>query len=171
MIITIGRTYGSGGKEIGRLLARRLEIPCYIADGPGISDQARMDAIRMFAEQGACVIVGFCADHLLAGTPGLIRVFLHCDTDCRVRRIMQNKHITEEEAHHLALCRDRERAMSYGYHTRAKWADPFRYDLVVDTGPLGAEDTVELLCQFVALKVMGKRPVLGPSEPGKELQV
>ena len=167
MIITIGRTYGSGGREIGKLLARRLEIPCYVADAPGISDEARIDAVRMFAEQGPCVIVGFCADHLLAGTPGLIRVFLHCSTDCRLRRIMKHKHLTEEAAQQLALCRDRERAMSYGYHTRAKWADMSRYDLMVDTGPLGVEDTVELLCQFVALKVMGKRPNL--SDCGKEL--
>ncbi len=28
-IITIGRQFGSGGHEIGRLLAEKLEIPCY----------------------------------------------------------------------------------------------------------------------------------------------
>ena len=28
MLITIGHTYGSGGLEIGRRLAARLEIPC-----------------------------------------------------------------------------------------------------------------------------------------------
>jgi cytidylate kinase len=29
LIITISRQYGSGGREIGQLLARRLSIPCY----------------------------------------------------------------------------------------------------------------------------------------------
>ncbi|MBQ6528672.1 MAG: cytidylate kinase family protein, partial [Clostridia bacterium] len=29
MVITIGRQYGSGGREIGRRLAARLEIPYY----------------------------------------------------------------------------------------------------------------------------------------------
>ena len=28
-IITIGRQFGSGGHEIGRLLAQKLGIPCY----------------------------------------------------------------------------------------------------------------------------------------------
>ena len=29
MVITIGRQYGSGGREVGRRLASRLEIPYY----------------------------------------------------------------------------------------------------------------------------------------------
>lgn len=29
MIITIGRQYGSGGREIGEKLAKELNIPCY----------------------------------------------------------------------------------------------------------------------------------------------
>ncbi|MCD8028839.1 MAG: cytidylate kinase-like family protein [Erysipelotrichaceae bacterium] len=28
VIITIGRQYGSGGREIGHLVAERLNIPC-----------------------------------------------------------------------------------------------------------------------------------------------
>ena len=28
-VITIARGYGSGGKEIGRLLSEQLGIPCY----------------------------------------------------------------------------------------------------------------------------------------------
>ena len=32
MIITIARKYGSGGREIGRRLAERLDIPYYDVD-------------------------------------------------------------------------------------------------------------------------------------------
>ena len=28
-IITIGRQFGSGGREIGETIARKLDIPCY----------------------------------------------------------------------------------------------------------------------------------------------
>ena len=158
MIVTIGRTYGSGGRDIGQLLAQRLQIPCYIADDPGLSDEARIAAIHAYAGQGPCVIVGFCADQILAGTPGLIRFFIHSDMAHRSARIAQRQELSPEEAAQLALRRDRERAMSYGYHTKGKWADLCRYDLVVDSGPLGTADTVELLCQFIALKVMKNRP-------------
>jgi len=157
MIITIGRTYGSGGKEIGQELARRLNIPCYLADEPGLSDQERIAMIRSFRDQGPCVIVGFCADHILSGTPGLIRCFIHSNLEHRSTRIMAQEGLSREEATQLALRRDREQAMVYGHHTKGKWADLTRYDLILDSGPLGVADTVELLCQFVALKVMKNR--------------
>lgn len=78
VVITIGRKYGSGGKEIGQRLAQRLGIPCHDADlelRGGENEQ--FAAIRAMAAQGPCVIVGFCADHVLSGTEGLIRVFIH----------------------------------------------------------------------------------------------
>ena len=44
------------------------------------------------------------------------------------------------------------------YSRKKKWADLTHYDLTVDSGPLGISGTVELLNQFVALKVMRCRP-------------
>ena len=64
--------------------------------------------------------------------------------------------ISREEAARLAL--SRELAMIYGYHTKENWADFSHYYLIVDRGPLGTADPVELLCQFVALKDMKHRP-------------
>lgn len=158
MILTIGRKYGSGGKEIGQRLAGRLDIPCYDADlGPGGAEEERFASIRAMADRGPCVIVGFCADHILAGRPGLIRVFIHCDMERRVERIVHEYGLPREEAGREALRQDRERARLYGFYTGEKWADLGRYDLTVDSGPLGIAGTVELLNQFVALKVMRRR--------------
>lgn len=46
LIITIGRQYGSGGREIGKTLAKSLGIPCYdkellglVAKGSGFSEE------------------------------------------------------------------------------------------------------------------------------------
>ena len=158
MIITIGRTSGSGGDEIAGRLARRLDIPLHMADTGVLSDQERLEAIARWGSQGACVIVGFCADHVLAGYPGLIRVFLHSPLEQRVARLARQGGLSVEDARQELLSRDREQAMAYGFHTKAKWTDASRYDLVVDCGPLGTAGTVELLCQFVALKVMKNRP-------------
>ena len=33
-IITIGRQFGSGGREIGETIARKLDIPCYDRELP-----------------------------------------------------------------------------------------------------------------------------------------
>ncbi len=158
MIVTIGRKYGSGGLEIGQQLAHRLGVPFYHADQLNTPEAERFEAIRTMAAQGPCVIVGFCADHVLEGTPGLIRVFIHSDMAHRVARITTQYGLPADQADREALRQDRERALRYGFHTKGKWADLSRYDLTVDSGPLGISGTVELLSQFVALKVMRRRP-------------
>lgn len=162
MVVTIGRKYGSGGKEIGRRLAGRLGIPCHDADlDLSGGEEERFAAIRELAAQGPCVIVGFCADHVLEGTPGLIRVFIHSDMAHRVARIVEQYGLSADEAQREAIRQDRERSRRYGVHTGGKWSELSRYDLTVDSGPLGVDGTVELLSQFVALKIMRRRPVLG----------
>ena len=136
MLITIGHTYGSGGLEIGRRLAARLEIPC----GDAEADEG---AVRSLAGRGSCVVVGLCADHVLSGQPGLNRIFIHCGMEQRVERLMRERGLSPAEA--------------YGLHTGAKWGEVGRYDLTVDSGPLGVSGTVELLSQFIALKTMRRR--------------
>ena len=126
MLITIGHTYGSGGLEIGRRLAARLEIPC----GDAEADEG---AVRSLAGRGSCVV------------------------DQRVERLMRERGLSPAEAAREALRQDRERARLYGLHTGAKWGEVGRYDLTVDSGPLGVSGTVELLSQFIALKTMRRR--------------
>ena len=117
-IITIGRQFGSGGKEIGIRVAKELGIPFYDKEllqeaakksglcekifenfderpksllysiamdsymfalpGSGVGDSleqqvylATFNTIRHIADQGPCVIIGRCADHVLRGTPGV----------------------------------------------------------------------------------------------------
>lgn len=158
MIITIARKYGSGGREIGRRLARELDIPFYNVDTlPTGGEDGWQQQILQLAAQGSCVLVGFCADHLLAGREGVMRVFIHCDMEHRLRQIMAENGLTREEAQREALFQDRERSRLYGFYTGAKWAHLDRYDLTVNSGLLGIGGTVDLLRQFVALNVMRKR--------------
>lgn len=91
MLITIGHTYGSGGLEIGRRLAARLEIPC----GDAEADEG---AVRSLAGRGSCVVVGLCADHVLSGQPGLNRIFIHCGMEQRVERLMRKRGLSPAEA-------------------------------------------------------------------------
>lgn len=158
MIITIARKYGSGGRKIGRRLARQLDIPFYHVDTlPTGSDDGWQEQILRLAETGPCVMVGFCADHVLAGREGVMRVFLHCDMEQRLRRIMEEHGFSREEAQREALYQDRERSRLYGFYTGEKWANLDRYDLTINSSLLGIAGTVELLSQFVALNVMRKR--------------
>lgn len=157
MIITIARKYGSGGREIGSRLARELDIPFYNVDTlPDGGDENWQRQILALADKGSCVLVGFCADHLLAGRENVVRVFIHCDMEQRLRRIMAENGLTREEAQREALFQDRERTRLYGFYTGEKWANLDRYDLTINSGLLGTAGTVDLLRQFVALNVMRK---------------
>ena len=158
MIITIARKYGSGGRESGRRLARELDIPLYNVDTlPTGSDDGWQEQILQLAAKGPCVMVGFCADHLLAGREGVMRVFIHCDMAQRLQRIMEENGLSREEAQREALFQDRERSRLYGFYTGEKWANLDRYDLTINSSLLGTAGTVDLLRQFVALNVMRKR--------------
>lgn len=158
MIITIARKYGSGGLEIGQKLAQKLNIPCYNADLlPGGSGDEQFAAIQKMAEYGACVIVGFCADYVLRDREDLIRIFIHSSLKHRVRRLSEEYGLSQQDAQRSVLQADRDRARLYGVHTGMIWAELSHYDLTVDSGPLGVSGTVELLSQFVALKVMRRR--------------
>ena len=74
-----------------------------------------------------------------------------------MERLMRERGLSPAEAAREALRQDRERARLYGLHTGAKWGEVGRYDLTVDSGPLGVSGTVELLSQFIALKTMRRR--------------
>ena len=41
----------------------------------------QMKIIRRLADQGPCVMIGRCADYILAGRPDVVRVFVHADKD------------------------------------------------------------------------------------------
>lgn len=150
MLITIGHTYGSGGLEIGRRLAARLEIPCGDAEA---DEGARplTGGTRLLRGGGPvrrpCSVRPAGAEQdfypLRHGTAGGA-------ADARARPVPGG-------GRREALRQDRERARLYGLHTGAKWGEVGRYDLTVDSGPLGVSGTVELLSQFIALKTMRRR--------------
>ena len=47
------------------------------------------EVIRKLAAAEDCVIIGRCADYVLEGTEGLVRVFIYADMDFRVNRITE----------------------------------------------------------------------------------
>ena len=135
-IITIGRQYGSGGREVGQKLAAYYGINFYDKDlltkvakesgfcqeivqqqderptnsflynlvmdtysfgfsGSGFSDMpisqkvflAQYDTIKKIAkEEGACVIIGRCADCALQDFSNVINLFFHASEEFRIAR-------------------------------------------------------------------------------------
>lgn len=200
-VVTIARGFGSGGKTIGEMLAKKLNIKFYDKDlirmasdvsginealfgqndektksgvfgkpgvykgeviAPGrsgfISEENLFNyqamVIKQIAEEGSCVIVGRCADHVLRDRPSVVRVFVYADEENCVRNVAEVKGITDrKEALKTIAATDKERAAYYKAHTGRDWIDARNYDLCLNSGDLGFEKCVEIIEDFIKIKL------------------
>ena len=200
LIITIGREYGSGGREIGELVARKLSIGYYdkalinlAAEKSGLSNEfiehheqrsrsgfihnlaastsytngffsaqylplsesifiSQAQVIRDIAAKESAVIVGRCADYILAGRSNTIHLFIHAPMDDRVARIMKRQSVDEAEALKLLVTSDKERGNHYFRYTDQKWGKAQNYDLCINSSLMGIEKTVDMIVDLARIK-------------------
>ena len=115
------------------------------------SNVARMtfDYIRQIAASGeSCVIVGRCADSVLAGNPNVIRVFVVGEEEDKTRRLAGIRQIPVEEADEERKETDRFRRAYHNYYSKTKWGDSRAYDLIVNSSKLGIAGTAEYIRNF-----------------------
>ena len=197
-VITIGRQFGSGGREIGEKLAKRFDIPFYdkellsrAAKESGFCEEmiknhderptnsflynlvmdtysfgynsssfvdmpishkvflAQFDTIKKIADEGACVIVGRCADYALEEYSNCLKLFIHADEPHKLKRIMERQNVDEQKARELMLKTDKKRQSYYNYYSSKKWGRSDSYDLTVNSSLLGIDGTVDLIASFV----------------------
>ena len=117
---------------------------------------AQFDAIRKLADEGSCVIVGRCADYVLREDPDTVSVFVKADMPSKIARAVKYYGVEEDKAEERIRKADKQRASYYNYYATATWGDVENYDLVVDTGVLGVEGAVELICKFLELRDAAK---------------
>ncbi len=197
LVITIGRQYGSGGREIGKALAALLNVPFYdkelitlACEQSGISREllesydeqptnsllyslsmgnfalanpgaasldlplnhkvflAQFDAIRKLADQGSCVIVGRCADYVLAEYPHVLNVYIYAPLEKRVERIMQRSDMTQKAAQTAVEKTDKKRANYYSFYTNKRWGAAESYHLCLDSSAVGEENAAQIIREF-----------------------
>ena len=113
---------------------------------------AQFDTIRRIADEGPCVIVGRCADYVLRDHENVINVFIKAGTEQRIKRIIKYNGADPVRAEEILRKADKQRASYYNYYATGSWGDVSNYDLCVDTGTLGIEGCVDLICQCVEIK-------------------
>ena len=199
-IITISREYGSGGRQVGLTVAKKLGMEFYdkelidaaakeigfptemIADReqrltnrllynfamgtlygiayprePKVSElplteqiyQAQKKAIEEAAKRGSCIFVGRCADYILKSRPDVLRVFIYADRDIRKRRAIEEYGEIEDYIDEFMYQTDKRSRIHYENYTNQKWGSRENYDLMLNSGDLGLDKCVELLCEAV----------------------
>ena len=191
--ITIGREYGSGGREVGEKLAERLgitfldkEILNELSRKSGISVEELMDneeiksrpfreaiipydfegetlSERLFDMQAdlilnksretSCVVVGRCADVILAYQEDVINIFIYANMEDKVRRIKRLYHLGDrQKAAKMIKKTEKIRRNYYQYYTDEIWGDKWNKALLINTSETGVDGAVELIIAYLRLR-------------------
>ena len=108
--------------------------------------QMQFDLLRRHAAAGeSFVVLGRCAEEVLADREGLVSIFIRADLDFRVKRTP----LPEEEALDFIKHQDRQRRIYHDQHCKGDWGDAKCYDLVINSARLGIPGTVDILEQYI----------------------
>lgn len=105
--------------------------------------------ILELAEKEPCVIVGRCADYILRERNDCLNVFIHADEEKRAERIVTLYGETESSPKKRLDEKDRKRAVNYKYYTGRNWGEACNYHLTLDSGKLGIDHCVKLICDCI----------------------
>lgn len=110
---------------------------------------AQFQAIRRYAEEGSCVIIGRCADYVLRERDDVLNIFIRADLDLRIERAMRLFDITANDAKKLIKRSDKIRTNYYTAHTEWEWGRVGNYELIIDSGKSGITGAAHLIISAV----------------------
>ncbi|MBR3416087.1 MAG: cytidylate kinase-like family protein [Clostridia bacterium] len=100
-------------------------------------------------EQSA-VIVGRCADYVLADHSDVVRIYIFSDFDRRVERVAKRRDLTPSKAKDEVIRIDKRRAGYYNYYTGRKWGRIENYDLVINVDKTGIDGAVAVILEYLS---------------------
>lgn len=105
--------------------------------------------ILQLAEQGPCVIVGRNADYILKDRPDALHAFVFADIPYRAERIVRRYGESDKSPEQRLNEKDKRRRVNYQHYTGRTWGQSQNYDISLDTGVLGIDQCVDIICQIV----------------------
>lgn len=199
-VITIARTYGSGGKTMGRMLAEELGVHYYdrellrlASDESGINEslfgkadeklvkktifhkpknpesikvlspesdafvsndnlfnyQAKI--IKEIAAKESCVIIGRCADYLLADEKNCIRIYCYAPLESCIRRESDLSGLPRKDIIKKIEKIDKYRSDYYSYYTGKEWSDATNYDMCINTASMSYEEILKAVKVYIEI--------------------
>lgn len=113
---------------------------------------AQRKIIENFAEQGDCVIVGRCADVILADMKPL-NLFVYADMPSKVQRCMERapegENLTANELERKIKQIDKQRTQHHQMYSDTKWGNKEGYHLCINTSGKEIKKLIPALAQFV----------------------
>lgn len=110
---------------------------------------AQSDVIRKIAGDGACVIVGRCADYILKDNPNLVNIFIWAGMPFRKERAISLYDMAATKIEENIMKIDKRRANYYNYHANEKWGRVENYHLSIRSDYSGIDKAVACIKDFV----------------------
>lgn len=104
--------------------------------------------ILELAQKESCVIVGRCADYILKDAADCLTVFIHASIAFRAERIVKEYGERDESPEQRLKDKDKRRAAYHSFYTDMKWGQAENYHIALNSGVLGLERCVDLICRL-----------------------
>ncbi len=140
--------------EKRRIPIIRRTVRGYSNSPEDVVAEFQFDYIRNKAASGeSFVVVGRCSEHILKEYEGLISIFILGDEEVKCRRVQEHRGVSESDAKSIMARHDRTRKYFHNYHCPNKWGDSRSYELSVNSSKLGIEKTIDLLVDYITIRI------------------
>lgn len=106
--------------------------------------------IKELAENNSpCIIIGRCADFVLADRERTLRIFIWADKENCIKNTMNILGYDKKEAEKQIEKINRERSTYYKLHTGREWDNARNYDLCINTSENGLEKSAQIILDCI----------------------
>lgn len=105
--------------------------------------------IREIAEKESCIIVGRCADYILADNPNNINIFIYASYEDRLLNCVNQLGMDTKGAKKMIGEVDKARDAFHMRYAKYKPNDLNHMDIMVNSAMMGVQGTAEYLCDIV----------------------
>lgn len=109
------------------------------------------EVIHKMAEKSSCVIIGRSANYLLRDRDDVLNLFIYAPKEVRVQSVMEQKHLTKEEAEKQIDYNDDMNHARHKYITGTYRGDRTARNLLIDSSMLGWEKTAKYLIVLIEM--------------------
>ena len=104
--------------------------------------------IKDLAEKGNCVIVGRGGDYILRDRDDCLNVFICADMEFRKNWVLTHYGETDKKIENRLKDKDARRKVFYRSFTMREWGMCSNYHLSLDSGVIGIEKCVDIICDL-----------------------
>ncbi|MGM9538990.1 MAG: AAA family ATPase [Candidatus Onthomonas sp.] len=103
------------------------------------------EVVKKLAERTSCVIIGRCSDYILRDRTDCLNVFIYAPDEVRVKTVMEEQQVTEEQARALIEQNDKMLHARYKQMTGTYRGDRHNRHMLIDSSLLGIDRTAKFI--------------------------